>query len=179
MSVRELRTLLARIEDVPITLGDIHRFEQILHNCSSNYTGPVPHVDPQDYETHYDPDLVDHTHSHTHTHTHTHTEKLIHSLSIPQPLVTEQFFLNCSALLLKVNNSFGERTKYKSVQYLLIPLTHSLTGDDITCYRFQEVGEDDVAFKMLNENGSKVPLSLHLHYYSHSLTDYRAVRLGT
>ena len=41
--------------------------------------------------------------------------------------VCEQFFLNCSALLLKVNNSFGERTKYKSVQYLLIPLTHSLT----------------------------------------------------
>ena len=26
----QLRTLLARIEDVPITLGDIHRFEQIL-----------------------------------------------------------------------------------------------------------------------------------------------------
>ena len=78
-----------------------------------------------------------------------------------------------------MNNSFGERTKYKSVQYLLIPLTHSLPGDDITCCRFQEVGEDDVAFKMLNENGSKVPLSLYLHYYRHSLTDYRAVRLGT
>ena len=121
-----------------------------------------------------------HTHTqHTHTHTHTHRNSSTHSLSITQPLVTEQFFLNCSALLLKVNNSFGERTKYKSVQYLLIPLTHSLTGDDITCCRFQEVGEDDVAFKMLNENGSKVPLSLYLHYYSHSLTDYRAVRLGT
>ena len=49
--------------------------------AASNYTGPVPHVDPQDYETHYDPDLVDHTYTLTHWHTHTLTHTCTHTLT--------------------------------------------------------------------------------------------------
>ena len=60
LSVRELRTLLARVGGVPITLEEVHKFEQLLHNCSMKYTGPLPTVDPSEYETHYDPELVRH-----------------------------------------------------------------------------------------------------------------------
>ena len=58
LSVRELRTLLAMISDLPLHLGLVHSFEGILRQCDQHYNGTRPTVDPLEYETHYDPNLV-------------------------------------------------------------------------------------------------------------------------
>ena len=83
----------------------------------------------------------------------------------------EQFCLNCSAILLKVSESCV------SGHWVQVsPMSPDTTGWVVMMWHAtgsSEVGEDDVAFKMLNENGSKVPLSLHLQCYSHSVTDFR------
>lgn len=56
--MRELRTLLAKITDLPINLQAVHNFEDLLHKCDKEYNGTRPTVDPVEFETHYDPDLV-------------------------------------------------------------------------------------------------------------------------
>ena len=58
LSVRELRTLLAMISDLPLHLGMVHSFEELLRDCDKQYNGTRPSVDPLEYETHYDPNLV-------------------------------------------------------------------------------------------------------------------------
>ena len=58
LSVRELRTLLAMISELPLHLGTVHSFESLLQSCERRYNGTRPTVDPIEYETHYDPNLV-------------------------------------------------------------------------------------------------------------------------
>ena len=60
LSVRELRTLMARVTDLPLDAKKTDAFESILRNCQGTYNGSVPTVDPVEFETHYDPDLVSH-----------------------------------------------------------------------------------------------------------------------
>ena len=58
LSVRELRTLLAMISELPLHLGIVHSFEDLLRECDKHYNGTRPSVDPLEFETHYDPNLV-------------------------------------------------------------------------------------------------------------------------
>ena len=58
LSVRELRTLLVKTVDLPLTAGKIDDFEKMLRHCSNLYNTSMPSVDPIEFETHYDPDLV-------------------------------------------------------------------------------------------------------------------------
>ena len=58
MSVRELRTLLVKTVDLPLTVSKIDDFEKMLRQCGQLYNTSFPSVDPVEFETHYDPDLV-------------------------------------------------------------------------------------------------------------------------
>ena len=58
LSARELRTLLTHVEDLPITLSSLNRFQWMLGNCSKRYNGTAPELPPEAYETHYDPSFV-------------------------------------------------------------------------------------------------------------------------
>ena len=58
LSARELRTLLTHVEDLPITLSSLNRFQWMLGNCSKRYNGTSPELPPEAYETHYDPSFV-------------------------------------------------------------------------------------------------------------------------
>ena len=58
LSVRELRTLLVKLMDTPLTSQKIGDFEEMLKQCNSLYSMPTPSIDPIEFETHYDPDLV-------------------------------------------------------------------------------------------------------------------------
>ena len=49
---------MARVTDLPLDAKKIDAFEGILKNCQTVYNGSVPTVDPVEFETHYDPDLV-------------------------------------------------------------------------------------------------------------------------
>ena len=64
--MRELRTLLAMVSPLPLHLGTVHDFENLLHKCEEKFNGTRPSVDPIQYETHYDPNLVS-LHSVLHT----------------------------------------------------------------------------------------------------------------
>ena len=56
--MRELRTLLAMVSQLPLHLGLVHSFEALLRGCDDHYNGTQPTVDPVEFETHYDPNLV-------------------------------------------------------------------------------------------------------------------------
>ena len=56
--MRELRTLLVKLKGVPLTAGVINDFEGVLKDCALKYNHSLPSVDPLEYETHYDPNLV-------------------------------------------------------------------------------------------------------------------------
>lgn len=56
--MRELRTLLVKLEDTPLVYEKIKDFEDILKACARSYSENSPSVDPIEFETHYDPDLV-------------------------------------------------------------------------------------------------------------------------
>ena len=58
LSVRELRTLLAQVNSLPLELSAIQNFEGMLRDCDKDFNGTRPSVDPIEFETHYDPDLV-------------------------------------------------------------------------------------------------------------------------
>lgn len=58
LSVRELRTLLSRVGNLPLDLQTVNSFEDLLRQCDKQYNGTRPSVDPIEFETHYDPDLV-------------------------------------------------------------------------------------------------------------------------
>ena len=107
LSVRELRTLMARVTDLPLDAKKIDAFEGILKNCQTVYNGSVPTVDPVEFETHYDPAL---------------------------PLVTMEFVERCKPLLDKINSTIKARPKYP----------------------YEETGEEDVIFQMINDNATKV-----------------------
>lgn len=111
LSVRELRTLLARVSSLPLDLQTVHQFEDLLRECGQHFNGTQPSVDPVEFETHYDPDL---------------------------PLVTLEFTHHCKPLLEKLNATFKAEPRYK----------------------FEEIEDHSVAFKMINENASKIMQSL-------------------
>ena len=56
--MRELRTLLVRLKGVPLTASVINDFEAVLKDCALKYNHSLPSVDPLEYETNYDPNLV-------------------------------------------------------------------------------------------------------------------------
>ncbi len=58
LSVRELRSLLSMLSDLPIQLKHVESFQGILQSCDEAYNGTRPSVEPIEYETHYDPDMV-------------------------------------------------------------------------------------------------------------------------
>ena len=58
LSVRELRTMLAKFSELPIDLDDVRNFENLLRTCNEKYNRTRPSISPIEYETHYDPDLV-------------------------------------------------------------------------------------------------------------------------
>ena len=47
-----------KVSTLPLTMEDVDKFENMLKKCGRNYKGEIPSVDPIEYETHYDPDLV-------------------------------------------------------------------------------------------------------------------------
>ena len=115
LSVRELRTLLAMVSELPLHLGVVHSFESLLRECDNQYNGTRPTVDPIEYETHYDPNLVSFTTRllvsllvfislwvHTHTHTHKtetivfcakHTMRIIHDI----PYIPYHEYIICTS----------------------------------------------------------------------------------
>lgn len=58
LSVRELRTLLSMLSELPIELKHVENFQSMLESCDKAYNGTRPLVEPIEYETHYDPDMV-------------------------------------------------------------------------------------------------------------------------
>lgn len=44
--------------DIPLTVKKIDEFENTLKECSQLYNHSLPSINPMEYETHYDPDLV-------------------------------------------------------------------------------------------------------------------------
>ena len=58
LSVRELRSLLSMLSDLPIELKHVESFQGILESCDEAYNGTRPSVEPIEYETLYDPDMV-------------------------------------------------------------------------------------------------------------------------
>ncbi len=58
LSVRELRSLLSILSDLPIQLKHVESFQSTLQSCDEAYNGTRPSVEPIEYETHYDPDMV-------------------------------------------------------------------------------------------------------------------------
>lgn len=46
------------ISELPLHLGIVHEFEALLRECDKHYNGTRPIIDPIEYETHYDPNLV-------------------------------------------------------------------------------------------------------------------------
>ncbi|XP_065898347.1 N-acetylglucosamine-1-phosphotransferase subunits alpha/beta-like [Dysidea avara] len=107
LSTRELRTLMTRLYELPIYLETIEKFENMLKNCSQNYTGEIPVIPNEDYQYLYDPNL---------------------------PLVTLEFLQHCTPLVKKMNDTMATRQRYKT----------------------EELGEDDISFKMINENATLV-----------------------
>ena len=116
LSVRELRTLLAMVSTLPLDLQTVHQFEALLRECDQNFNGTRPSVDPVEFETHYDPDLVRY-------------DVMVWyppqevggvttpfsdpSSSFLQPLVTVEFTHACKPLVEKLNASFKAQPKYK------------------------------------------------------------------
>ena len=47
-----------KVSTLPLTMEDVDKFENMLKKCGRSYKGEIPSVDPIEYETHYDPDLV-------------------------------------------------------------------------------------------------------------------------
>ncbi len=56
--MRELRTLLSMFSELPIELKHVEEFQEMLESCDRKYNGTRPSVEPIEYETHYDPDMV-------------------------------------------------------------------------------------------------------------------------
>ena len=46
------------VSQLPLHLGLVHSFEALLRGCDDHYNGTQPTVDPVEFETHYDPNLV-------------------------------------------------------------------------------------------------------------------------
>ena len=47
-----------KLSSLPLGMEDVTNFETMLKKCGRSYEGTPPTVDPIEYETHYDPDLV-------------------------------------------------------------------------------------------------------------------------
>ena len=109
-------------------MDDVHKLEQILNKCDEEYKWPRPQVSDLEYETLYDPKLVS-----LNPHAVCCMYPYPHPLSM-QPLVTLNFTHHCQALVNKLKNTVSNRHRYK----------------------FEEISEDIVAFKMVNENGTEV-----------------------
>ncbi|XP_062515613.1 N-acetylglucosamine-1-phosphotransferase subunits alpha/beta-like [Corticium candelabrum] len=106
LSYRELRTLMSRIYDLPITLKVMEEFERTLYNCSKSANYTVPFVDELDMEYNYD-DAV--------------------------PLVTLELLSQCQPIVELLNKTCSTEKKFK----------------------MEVLGEDDVAFKMIEDNITK------------------------
>ena len=126
LSVRELRTLLVRLKGVPLTANIINSFEGVLKDCDVQYNHSSPSIDPLEYETHYDPDLVIRNNNGICMYLLTLSlslpppSLLSLSLSLSQPLLTLEFISNCTELVKMINKTFGSKNRFKSVAY-----THS------------------------------------------------------
>ncbi len=46
------------LSELPIELKHVEEFQEMLDSCDRNYNGTRPSVEPIEYETHYDPDMV-------------------------------------------------------------------------------------------------------------------------
>eukprot|EP00058_Branchiostoma_floridae_P023700 XP_002609190.1 hypothetical protein BRAFLDRAFT_125953 [Branchiostoma floridae] len=88
LSDRELRTMAARLNDLPLALQHLTQLEQILINCSAslpkNLTEPA--TIPPTQEHYYEPRM---------------------------PLVTRSLVLHCHGLVKLLNNSYKEKNKFK------------------------------------------------------------------
>ncbi|XP_078683763.1 N-acetylglucosamine-1-phosphotransferase subunits alpha/beta-like isoform X1 [Branchiostoma floridae x Branchiostoma belcheri] len=88
LSDRELRTMAARLNDLPLALQHLTQLEQILINCSAslpkNLTEPA--TIPPTQEHYYEPRM---------------------------PLVTKSLVLHCHGLVKLLNNSYKEKNKFK------------------------------------------------------------------
>ena len=114
-SDREIRTLLTRIHSLPLSLEYINSFEQAIINCEKNMTrlgvtlpAPEGKVSPL-YERYYDSKL---------------------------PLVTEFLITNCQQVISFLNESLGDRPKFK----------HKVIND----------GENYAGFETITSNISQV-----------------------
>ena len=120
------------LSDLPIELKHVESFQSMLESCDQAYNGTRPNVEPIEYETHYDPDLVSsspytftlitpHTlvltctlvpYPNTWTLT-TNFSHTLHEYTHSQPLVTLDFIRHCDKLLEKLKNVFKSKPKYK------------------------------------------------------------------
>ena len=90
-SDREIRTLLTRIHNLPLSLNDINAFEKNISDCERNLTDygielPIPDKISNAYERYYDSKL---------------------------PLVTEYLIVHCPPIVSFLQSSLGQSTKYK------------------------------------------------------------------
>ncbi|KAF5294321.1 hypothetical protein FQR65_LT10774 [Abscondita terminalis] len=83
-SDREIRTLLTKLYDLPLTYATVDHFEELLLNCSKHWG--TPEVSTPEYERYVDSKLT---------------------------MVTKELVLNCPNLLGVLSERFGSRSRYK------------------------------------------------------------------
>ncbi|XP_036004945.1 N-acetylglucosamine-1-phosphotransferase subunits alpha/beta [Fundulus heteroclitus] len=109
LSDREIRTLAARIHELPLSLQDLTGLEQMLINCSKSLPTNLTrlHLVSPTQEAYFDPNM---------------------------PPVTKDLIVHCKPITEKIHKAFRDQNKYK----------------------FEIMGEEEIAFKMVRTNVSHV-----------------------
>ena len=50
--------MLVMVNALPIAVEDVVAFEQLLQECDEQFNGTRPTINPMEFETHYDPNMV-------------------------------------------------------------------------------------------------------------------------
>uniref|UniRef100_A0A4W6FFU2 N-acetylglucosamine-1-phosphotransferase subunits alpha/beta n=1 Tax=Lates calcarifer TaxID=8187 RepID=A0A4W6FFU2_LATCA len=133
LSDREIRTLATRIHELPLSLQDLTGLEQMLINCSKTLPTNLTqlHLVNPTQETYYDPSM---------------------------PPVTKGLVLHCKPITERIHKAFRDQNKYKCVLKYCSPCLVLLLLL-LTCLlldRFEIMGEEEIAFKMVRTNVSHV-----------------------
>ncbi|XP_030071271.1 N-acetylglucosamine-1-phosphotransferase subunits alpha/beta isoform X2 [Microcaecilia unicolor] len=138
LSDREIRTLATRIHDLPLSLQDLTTLEHMLINCSKTLPASVTQtgVLPPTQEAYYDPDLV----MKQRLCVEDMNQEVAYRAGNSQrtlwvvPPVTKQLIINCNPVTDRIRKAFKDKNKY----------------------RFETMGEEEIAFKMIRTNVSHV-----------------------
>ncbi|XP_043822788.1 N-acetylglucosamine-1-phosphotransferase subunits alpha/beta isoform X2 [Dromiciops gliroides] len=131
LSDREIRTLATRIHDLPLSLQDLTGLEHMLINCSKMLPTNVTQINniPPTQEAYYDPNLVSRTYLY-----HRRNLDFFGCISKVLPPVTKSLVTNCKPVTDKIHKAYKDKNKY----------------------RFEIMGEEEIAFKMIRTNVSHV-----------------------